>query len=526
VAKSRITLILVIAILGISIAAAIATYNAARPPGAVSGSDSSAAGAGSGSLFYTSANSKDWLVYHHDPFRTGFDMSDQTFTSIHRNWTSTRLDGPIYAEPLVAEGKVIVATENNTIYSLDSKTGAVIWRTNLGLPVPRSDLPCGNIDQTGITGTPAVDMLTRTVFAVAFLDSSHYHQLFGLNIDTGAVRLHAVVDPPGSDPLVQQQRGALGILYYNSTSSAKLEGLMVYVPFGGLYGDCGQYHGWVVSLRVPVSVPITSGLPQPSAAIINATSPSSLNLRSFQASDDREVGIWAPSGPAIDHAGNIFVATGNGESVLSYDFGNSVIKLSPSLGRLNWFAPDNWAELNGADADLGSTGPALLGNHNDSSVFQAGKQGIGYILSSAGLDEIFSAPICSGGAYGGTAYAAPYLYVPCRDGLVSLQLHDTPSQKTTSTETLQSAAANSNYTSFSVIWKSPPFWSGPPIVAGGLVWTIDLDNSILYAFQETSGKVAFRYELGSPENHFLTPSASRGQIFVPLSDKIMSFSLK
>ncbi len=52
----------------------------------------------------------------------------------------------IYAQPLVIGDQVVVATEGNTVATLDASTGAVVWSTNLGTPVPRSDLPGGNMD--------------------------------------------------------------------------------------------------------------------------------------------------------------------------------------------------------------------------------------------------------------------------------------------------------------------------------------------------------------------------------------------
>jgi outer membrane protein assembly factor BamB len=167
-------------------------------------------------------------------------------------------------------------------------------------------------------------------------------------------------------------------------------------------------------------------------------------------------------------------------------------------------------------------GPAILGSSNvsddgkndnytttSSIVFQIGKEGIGYLLIADKLGgfngQIFSAPVCNAGAYGGTAYAAPYLYVPCRDGLVSLYLQP--------------------YSSFTVRWRGPVFQSGPPIVAGGLVWTIDLDNGNLYAFDQSTGKILFQKNLGDV-THFSTSSSAHGQIFVPASNRILSFSIK
>jgi outer membrane protein assembly factor BamB len=569
------------------------------------------------SLFRHPTDAEEWLTYHHDFFRTAFDSYKSkpalsSSFSIHKNWTSSNLDGAIYAEPLIAQGRVFVATENNSIYSLDAYTGKVIWRTNLGPPVPLSDLPCGDIDPTGITGTPVIDLRTQTIFAVGFLRDTHRHELFAIDIGTGKVRFETAIDPPSSsDPLVEQQRAALALNYYTERSSGSNNdnnnrtaneatrrgeagtdgGIIVYVSFGGLFGDCGQYHGWMVA--TPISyVSLLQGTnvtnrSDNSLKIMGNTSVGSLGTTvarsnneskqphplffSFKVPTVREGGIWAPSGPAIDRDGNIIVATGNSESVSNFDFGNAVIKLSPELGKvIDWFAPSNWADLDRTDTDLGSVGPAILDNNvnygdnnhkstnsSSSSIFQVGKEGIGYILRSNKLGgmngQVFSGPVCDGGAYGGTAYAAPYLYVACRDGLVSLYLHPpAPVNITTTTAALRSGDRgsiasdsgignegkdgnhdhdggtinkNNTYSSFTVRWHGPPFWASPPIVADGLVWTVDINNGELYAFDQSTGNVLFHENFGHV-THFSTPSSAHGTIFVPAYDRIMSFSIK
>jgi outer membrane protein assembly factor BamB len=535
------------------------------------------------SLFHNQTDTEEWLTYHHDFFRTAFDPykhASHSFSSINKNWTSSPLDGAIYAEPLVARSMVFVATENNTIYSLDADTGKVIWRTNLGSPVPLSDLPCGDIDPTGITGTPVIDMRTQTIFAVAFLSDTHRHGLFALDIGTGKIRFETAVDPPSSDPIVEQQRGALALSYYNDSNSTgdastgREGGIIVYVPFGGLFGDCGQYHGWMVGAPisyVSLGSSNNNNISNSSASSIDIGTRGSeetkqqLSLLSFQVPTQREGGIWAPSGPAMDHNGNILVATGNSQPSMDFDFGNSVIKLSPELGKvIDWFAPSNWAELDRSDTDLGSVGPAVLDNnvsddgknHNNytatSVVFQIGKEGIGYLIRGDKLGgingEIFSAHVCDRGAYGGTAYAAPYLYVPCREGLVALYLQSAADSNNTTTggsalpgTTTGGGIANESktsksdddsdhrgsnaYSSFIIRWMGPPFWAGPPIVADGLVWAININNGQLYAFDQSTGKILFQENLGDV-THFSTPSSSHGQIFVAASNKIVSFSIK
>src|SRR5439155_7436352 len=50
-------------------------------------------------------------------------------------------------------------------------------------------------------------------------------------------RLASPIDPPGMDPLTQQLRSALS-----------LGNGRVYIAYGGLFGDCGDYHGWVAAV--------------------------------------------------------------------------------------------------------------------------------------------------------------------------------------------------------------------------------------------------------------------------------------
>ena len=322
------------------------------------------------------------------------------------------MDGNVYAEPLVAGGRVIAATENDSLYAFNAATGRRLWRTHLGSPVDGSTLPCGNIDPSGITSTPAIDTRRGVVYAVAFLSPAR-HELAALDLTTGRVRWRRGIDPPGADPTVHQQRSAL-----------TLANGRVYVPYGGLDGDCGDYHGWVVS--APAGGP--SGA-----------------LAGFQVPTNREGAIWAPSGAAVDGGGRLFVSTGNGDSTTSFDFGNAVIRLSPSLKRQSFFAPSNAVSLNSTDSDLGSVGPTLLPGGR---AFAIGKEGIGYLLDANNLGGIghplASRKVCDA-AFGGLAYAGGTVYVPCTNGVVAVRV---------------------GARSLSIAWRGPGFRAGPPIVAG------------------------------------------------------------
>ena len=254
-----------------------------------------------------------WVTYHGDRTRSGVARGP-SIQDVQRAWTSPALDGDIYAEPLAIGSRVITATENDSVYALDASTGQVVWRTNLGTPVQSSTLPCGNISPTsGITSTPVADPSTGLIYAAAFL-SPDRHELFALRERTGEVVWHRPIDPQGMDPLTQQLRSALTLANGH-----------VYIAYGGLFGDCGDYHGWVAAVAA------------------DGTGP----LLDYRVPTSNAGGIWAPSGPAVDDAGNLYVATGNSFSNGVFDFGDSVIKLSPELQRLDFFAPQNWAELRG-----------------------------------------------------------------------------------------------------------------------------------------------------------------------------------
>src|ERR1035441_4082450 len=70
-----------------------------------------------------------WPEYHHDAQRTGQSAATPDVSTLSTWWTA-RLDGAVWAEPLVVGDKVIVVTENDTLYALDPENGAVVWKDN------------------------------------------------------------------------------------------------------------------------------------------------------------------------------------------------------------------------------------------------------------------------------------------------------------------------------------------------------------------------------------------------------------
>lgn len=368
----------------------------------------------------------------------------------------------MYASPLIVNGHVIVATENNTVYSLDLFTGSIVWSVHLGDPVDASSLPCGDIRPvTGITGTPAADEASNRLYVSAFLRGAH-HLLFALSLTDGSIKWQRQLDPVGSNPVVQQERGALAI------GSG-----FVYVPFGGLFGDCGGYHGYVVGVSLDGTTASAYQVPSTSGA-----------------------SIWAPQGPTIGADGTVYVVTGNATSG-GTDFSNAVIALSADLRSVRWhFAPSNWQSLNARDVDLGSVGAAVLDN---GLVVAIGKEGVAYVLSGGALRA--SLKVCSG-AWGGTSWSASTVFVPCADGLYALQVGDS---------------------SITVGWRAQPRLASP-IISAGVVWAIEPGSATLFALDASSGRVLYSLGLGSAM-HFSTPAATDGFIVAPAGRNVVALAV-
>src|SRR3954469_632076 len=71
---------------------------------------------------------------------------------------STQLEGQIYAQPLVADGTLLIATEENNVYGLDPETGERRWSRNLGTPFDAYEVACGDLlPSVGVTSTPVID---------------------------------------------------------------------------------------------------------------------------------------------------------------------------------------------------------------------------------------------------------------------------------------------------------------------------------------------------------------------------------
>ena len=407
------------------------------------------------------ANSTDWRTYHGNVGRTGVSAPMPTAVGTPTVTKAIALDGAVYASPIVAKGLTIVATEHDSVYAFDA-AGNQVWVAHLGTPSPASERPCGNVDPLGITGTPIYDGASGMIFvAPEYSGSPPRHELVALTLATGAVKWRTGLDLPGVDPATMQERGALTVA-----------GGRVWVPFGGLAGDCGNYKGRLVGVLV-------NGTGSPISYTVPTT---------------REAGIWTPPGPTVDSTGRLFVAVGNGASGVGdpYDYSDSVLALNTSAQLVDSFSPTTWASDNDADKDLGSQGPAVVGQW----IFQAGKSGTAYVLRRGALGgiggQVSQASICV--SFGGTAVQNNVVYVPCTDGLRAVRIDSTGQLK--------------------VLWHAASSITGSPVVGGGRVWALDTSHGVLYGLDPRTGASLGSVSVGAV-SRFATPALSGKYALIP-----------
>lgn len=327
-------------------------------------------------VYDPSANS-----YHASPDRSGrYTIPGLTWTTAHTARLDTsfdaHVDGQVYAQPLywrpaAGMGVLIVATEANSVVALDAKSGREVWRRSVGQPARRAALPCGDINPLGITGTPVIDPTLRSVYLDAMVNEGGnlQHLVFGLSLDDGSIwpgwPINVGVALRGNGvafaPAAQNQRGALTVI-----------GNRLYVPFGGHFGDCGDYHGMVVGLQV--NTPQVFGAWETRAP---------------------KGGIWAPGGITSDGR-SLFVATGNTQGARDWGDGEAVIRLRPDLQHStdtrDFFTPANWRQLDDEDLDLGGVDPLPIdvpSTHGPVRLLLAlGKDGKAYLLDRDNLGGI------------------------------------------------------------------------------------------------------------------------------------------
>src|SRR4051794_9746095 len=83
----------------------------------------------------------NWWAYHGSGSRSGYAPHFPRVNSGLKVAHSIKLDGAVYASPIVWKGTTIVATENDSVYAF-SNTFKLLWKRHLGTPSPSNQHPC------------------------------------------------------------------------------------------------------------------------------------------------------------------------------------------------------------------------------------------------------------------------------------------------------------------------------------------------------------------------------------------------
>ncbi|HEY2511877.1 MAG TPA: PQQ-binding-like beta-propeller repeat protein, partial [Polyangiaceae bacterium] len=514
--------------------------------GSGSGSSSSGGGSGSGSSGGGSSSGSGGgvdasapvgasvLQFHNHINRDGFFV-DSALTaakaaSFARDTTfAGKVTGNVYASPLYVEsgaggkGTFYLATEGGTIFALDETTGAVTWSQNVATPANATGAGCGNIGPIGITGTPAIDLASRLIiFSAASADASKNiatHTIHALSIDDGKeawkVDVSTLKDPTGVafSPQPQNQRSA--VLIVNGVA---------YVAYGGHYGDCGTYHGWVVG--VPLS---------------------GTGAKAW-ATQVKKGGIWGSGGPSSDGQ-SVYVTTGNGSDAnTTWANSEGLFRLDPgptfSGAAADYFAPYNWYNLDQGDTDLSGSGPLVIDapEMTPSKLAMAlGKDGYLYLvdrtnlggiatqsqLAGVGALKVQSGEISNAAAWAHVGSSTYVVLRPngnnggagCPSGsgdLVGVKLDPTAQDK------------------MSVVWCATSNGNGSPSITttdgntDPLVWIYGAGGTDhLYALNLTTGAVVgTSTDTGAKVRSFTTPIVVHGRVFVGGDGQLFAFKTK
>jgi outer membrane protein assembly factor BamB len=149
----------------------------------------------------------------------------------------------------------------------------------------------------------------------------------------------------------------------------------LYVTTSGFIGDQGHYQGHLLTIDLKTGKTHIFNTLCSNIHVLLGPTPGSANYCS-----DVRSGLFGRGEGVVDPVTHdVYIVSGNGPWNGQTNWGDSVLKLNPAGSKLlDAFTPTNQAPLDAQDADLGSTGPALLppvrqGGHVYHLLVQGGK---------------------------------------------------------------------------------------------------------------------------------------------------------
>ncbi len=436
---------------------------------------------------------------------------------------SVALDGMVFAQPLYMSGLtvngathnvVFAATEHDSVYAFDSDTSATaLWKTsfliNGATTVPPANVGSTIAKEVGITGTPVIDPATGTLYVIAeTLESgAYFHRLHALDVTTGAEKFGGpvVIQPAGFASKEQLQRPALILANGN-----------VYAAFGS-QGDVGSYHGWVIAYSATTLAQVAAWSDSPGG---------------------NQGGIWGSGGAvSADSNGDIYITSGNGSFNGTTQFSMSIVKLSPSLTVLDWFAPFN-ATAPG-DEDLGSGGVLVVPDQSGAfphELIECGKLPPVFVLNRDNLgqkgassdSQIVQELVNVVGGLGGPnspdhCYMTPAYW---EQNLYFIGRNDVLKQFTLDPSTGLMSATPASQGSFTFVFPGAQPVTSSNGSINGIVWAVDGGNPAqLHAFDATNVSTTLYTSGTLVYEKWAVPTVVDGKVFVAGQGKLFVFGL-
>jgi len=502
-------------------------------------------------------------TYHVDNNRTGWNSHETTLTPANVGSTSfaqlhgVLLNDQVDAQPLFVPGVnitagshqgvhdvVYVATEGNTVYAIDAKTGTVLLNPNFGAPVAKPLGCVNNGPNVGINSTPVIDLSANTLYVMIYTQDS-----------TGpAYRIHALDLGSLTDKVTPQLVVASHTLLdgstfnFNATYQRQRPALLlangnVYAGFGSFCDFFANFsRGWLLGWNTGTLTPLESNQVMDTLA----TSPDTYFLTA----------IWMSGyGPSTDDAGNILFVTGNSDfDGTTYDGVNniqeSVVKVSSDLSTiLDLFTPSNQASLDETDQDFGSGGVMVLPDQPGSTphlAVAAGKTGSMFLMNEDGLGGYSPTSNNVLGTYNiGACWCGQSYFVDPSDSIgrvvasggnkilvFKVQTTSTPklsgvALSTTLGSTVQDpgffTSISSNGTASPIIWalSRPAGTTGNPIY----LYAFDPRN-LTKTTMKTLVKIRAGAWTNTGGNANLVPVIANGQVFVASNGQLRIFGIK
>jgi hypothetical protein len=414
--------------------------------------------------------------------------------------------------------------------ALGANPNVVTFDETTGLPVWTAHVTTGG---DGIRGTPVIDASTRRLYVVT---GNNPHLVHAISVDSGVEITTGGWPVTLSKATVTYNGTAFNSAAENQHGASILVNGILYIPFGGPYGDGGNYLGWIVA--------------------VDLANPK--NLGGWATQSPRS-GIWGSGGLTSDGT-YVFGVTGDTTSIpRSMSDSEEVVRVKGlaefTRDEASVFVPTDWTgwDKPTGDLDFGASTPAYVplpaGSNPPGLLVAPAKAGKLFVLKGNDLSAgSYPTPggelgqITVSSTTGESVYTAPTIYTSA-SGLhatinVGIQPATCPAGTPKSNEMIVSALLQPGQsTVVKLAWCAPCAGGGhmnsPPIStttdgasADVMVWFIN--GGQLTAVQGDTGKLVFTTTgttcAGVPSMSF--PIAVKNRVVVSALGHLCSWSPK